>query len=131
MVSIALLAAGCGKDPPPAPIEELLVQEPIQGPRFAALPGETLVAAWNDTRPYVNLRTEIVQIEGGSFELRRSAIDVQGRPGGQELVEVDVATGRRFNLADGRSDYFELLEDGTARVGDQYGVIYTEETLAQ
>jgi hypothetical protein len=79
----------------------------------------------------VNLRTEIVQIEGGSFELRRSAIDVQGRPGGQELVEVDVATGRRFNLADGRSDYFELLEDGTARVGDQYGVIYTEETLAQ
>jgi hypothetical protein len=105
------------------------IQVPVTGP-VADNGAETLVAAWNDTRPYVNVRTEVVQIGDGAFELRYGAIDGKGSADGQALVEVDAPSGRRFNVVEARNgDYFELLEGGAVRVGDNDGVLYTKKTL--
>lgn len=96
------------------------------------IPAETVIAAWNDTRPYVNMRIEIVKTEGGAFELRRGAIDGQESLEEQALTEVAVPAGRRFNLVEARNgDYYQLLEDGTALVGDNDGVLYTKNTLEE
>lgn len=134
LISIFLLACSESKDDSVSPsVSPEAAPYTAAELRSVVMPGAqpTSIGVWEDTRPFMMLRFEIVDMGEAKFALVARGLKAAG---GQrqiaQLREITIAAGRRFDRTDSiHGDHYILSPSGTVEIWDQEGLISTHENL--